>query len=333
MAIIATSDDPSCLHSHRRERRKRQVVAQTPVNDEKSSRKILFSNVVVERRRSIFGYRKWTYMDVRHAIIILLIHVLCLFAPFTFNLGAFGVAVVLSFVTGLLGMTLSYHRNLTHRSFKLQKWLEYLFAYFGAQALHGDPIDWVSKHRYHHKYSDSEQDPHSPLEGFWFSHINWMFDNNYVTQKCGEQLTIAEDLRKQLYYKFLRSTYLVHPIALGVLLYALGGFPFVVWGMGVRSTFVLHGTFLVRSACHIWGQQPWNTGDLSKNNWFVGLIAFGEGWHNNHHAFEFSARHGLEWWQIDLTWYIVRLLEIIGLATDVKLPSKIQKQKMSHNKS
>lgn len=98
---------------------------------------------------------------------------------------------------------------------------------------------------------------------------------------------------------------------------------------GVRTTWVYHITWLVNSACHVWGKQAWNTGDLSRNNWWVALLSFGEGWHNNHHAFEFSARHGLEWWQLDLTWYMIRLLQEVGLATDVKLPSEVQRQRLA----
>ncbi|KAL2462756.1 palmitoyl-monogalactosyldiacylglycerol delta-7 desaturase [Forsythia ovata] len=149
--------------------------------------------------------------------------------------------------------------------------------------------------------------------------------------QCGKPNNVG-DLEKQPFYKFLESTYLIHPIGLGALLYALGGFPYFVWGMGVRTVYVYHGTWLVNSASHTWGKQTWNTGDLSKNNWWVAMITFGEGWHNNHHAFEYSARHGLEWWQIDITWYVIRLLEAIGLATDVKLPTSAQKQRMAFNK-
>ncbi|EOY25831.1 Fatty acid desaturase 5 [Theobroma cacao] len=169
------------------------------------------------------------------------------------------------------------------------------------KSLAGNPIDWVSTHRYHHQFCDSDRDPHSPIEGFWFSHMSWLFDTDTVVERCGEPTNVG-DLRQQPFYKFLQGTYILHPIALGVLLYALGGFPFLVWGMGVRIVWVYHITWLVNSACHVWGKQAWNTGDLSRNNWWVALLAFGEGWHNNHHAFEYSARHGLEWWQLDMTW-------------------------------
>ncbi|KAL6141036.1 hypothetical protein ACLB2K_059327 [Fragaria x ananassa] len=269
-------------------------------------------------------------MDLATAGVVVGMHVLSLLAPFQFNWGSLWVAVSLYGVTGLFGITLSYHRNLSHRSFKLPKWLEYLFAYCGAQALQGSPIDWVCTHRYHHQFCDSEKDPHSPIEGFWYSHMSWLFDTNSVTERCGG-LDYVGDLQKQAFYQFLKATYIAHPIALGALLYAMGGFPFIVWGMGVRIIWVYHITWLVDSACHVWGEQAWNTGDLSRNNWWVALLAFGEGWHNNHHAFEYSARHGLDWWQLDMTWYVVRLLQAIGLATDVKVPSEVQKQRMALN--
>lgn len=267
--------------------------------------RIALSDVVVKRRRNVYTGRKWNSRDIATASVVVLMHLLCFFAPFNFNWGAFWVAVGLYVVTGLLGITLSFHRNLSHGSFKLPKWLEYFCA-----------------------YCDSERDPHSPVEGFWFSHMSWLFDTNTVIQRCGNPSNVG-DLKTQPFYRFLQRTYIVHPLALAVLLHAMGGFPFIVWGMGVRIVWVYHITWLVNSACHVWGKQAWNTDDLSRNNWWVALLAFGEGWHNNHHAFEYSARHGLEWWQVDMTWYAVWFFQAIGLATDVKLPSEAQKQRMA----
>lgn len=295
---------------------------------ESKFKRILLSDVVVTRPRNVLWGRKWSSLDIGSAVVVVSMHLLCLFAPFTFNWAALGIAFGLYVITGLLGITLSFHRNLSHRSFKLPKWLEYFFAYCGVQALQGHPIDWVSTHRYHHQFCDSDKDPHSPIEGFWFSHMSWMFDTNTITERCGKPNNVG-DLEKQGFYKFVRDTYVIHPVALAALLYAIGGFPYVVWGMGVRIVWVYHITWLVNSACHVWGKQAWNTGDLSRNNWWVALLAFGEGWHNNHHAFEYSARHGLEWWQLDMTWYLVRFLQAIGLATDVKLPTDTHKQRLA----
>ncbi|XP_076925172.1 palmitoyl-monogalactosyldiacylglycerol delta-7 desaturase, chloroplastic-like [Bidens hawaiensis] len=288
----------------------------------------MFSDVVVTQPREVFIGRKWNAVDIVTAVAVAAMHLLCVMAPFTFNWRALWVAVGLYVVTGLLGITLSFHRNLSHKSFKLPKWLEYAFAYCGVQALQGNPIDWVSTHRYHHKYCDSERDPHSPIEGFWFSHMSWLFDGEIIVKKCGEQSNVR-DMEQQAFYRFLRTTYVLHPIALAFFLYALGGLPFIVWGLGVRIVWVYHITWLVNSACYIWGNQAWNTGDLSRNNWWVGILSFGEGWHNHHHAFGYSARHGLQWCQIDMTWYMIRLLEIIGLAIDVKLPIPAHIQRMA----
>lgn len=290
------------------------------------------SNVAkeVRQQRNMLWGRKWTVQDVVIAGVICTMHLGCVFAPFNFSWGAFCVALGLYVVTGLLGITLSFHRNLSHRSFKLPKWLEYFCAYCGVHALQGNPLDWVSTHRYHHQFDDTERDPHSPINGFWFSHIGWLLDTNAVIEKCGEANNVA-DLEKQLFYRLMRSTYILHPIGLAFILFALGGSPYLIWGMCVRIVWVYHITWFVNSVCHIWGNQTWNTGDLSRNNWWVGVLAFGEGWHNNHHAFGYSARHGLEWWQIDMTWYMVKFLQVIGLASNVKLPKETHMQRMAFN--
>lgn len=278
-----------------------------------------------------FWFRKWHPLDISRLAVTIILHLMCLVAPFHFTWSAFRVSLALSIITGMLGITLSYHRNLTHKSFTLPKWLEYTFAYCGVHALQGDPIFWVSTHRHHHQFADTIRDPHSPIEGFWFSHLNWIFDKHYINIKCGKSNNV-KDLYKQSFYMFIGKTYILHPIALGTLLYIYGGVAYLIWGMGVRVVVSLHATFVVNSVCHLSGKQDWNTGDNSRNNWFVGLVSFGEGWHNNHHAFEYSARHGLEWWQVDMTWCVIRLLETLGLATGVKLPSEDHKKKMSWKK-
>ncbi|KAL1551385.1 Palmitoyl-monogalactosyldiacylglycerol delta-7 desaturase, chloroplastic [Salvia divinorum] len=302
--------------------------------DEKDSifGRIMLSDVVAKKKRNVFWGRKWSSLDIGNASVLLALHLLCVLAPSTFNWAAFGVAVALCLITGLLGINLSFHRNLSHRSFKLPKWLEYLFAYCGSLALQGHPINWVSIHRYHHQFVDSEKDPHSPIWGFWFSHITWIFYTGNVGERSCKERSNVRDLEKQPFYKFLEKTYIIHHVAFGALLFAMGGFSYIVWGIGVRIVWLSHVTWLVNSACHIWGKQAWNTGDLSRNNWWVAVLAFGEGWHNNHHAFEYSARHGLEWWQIDATWYAIRVLEAIGLATYIKLCTPAQQQKMAFDK-
>ncbi|KAK1436805.1 hypothetical protein QVD17_02588 [Tagetes erecta] len=304
------------------------VICEGVISDESEYGKIVLSDVMVTRKRNLFIGRKWRSVDVKMFVGMLMVHLLALFAPFTFTWGAFWTAFFSYVLRGIFGITVSYHRNLAHRSFKLPKWLEYTFAYLGVLSLQRDPIFWVSMHRYHHQYVDTEKDPHSPIFGFWFSHMAWLFDSAYILEKYQERKNV-EDLKRQVFYRFIRRSYLLHPAAFAALVYAFGGFTYLVWVMGVTITLGYHVTFLVNSVCHIWGNQVWNTGDLSKNNWWVALLTFGEGWHNNHHAFEYSARFGLEWWQIDIGWYLIRFLESIGLATHVKLPTKDHKLKKS----
>lgn len=299
---------------------------------ENRSSKIWMSDVVVKKRRNYFGNRQWTAKDLTYAGFMALMHGLCLCAPATFSWNAFLVFVELYVITGMLGITLSYHRNLSHKSFKVPKWLEYTFAYCGVQAIQGDPTEWVSSHRYHHQHCDTDYDPHTPYEGFWHSHMGWLLDDSRTQERVGARNNVG-DMEKDPFYKFISKTYPIHPIILGAVLYALGGFPYIVWGMAVRTVWVYHITWFVNSASHVWGSQPWNTGDLSRNNWWVALLAFGEGWHNNHHAFEYSARHGLEWWQLDPTWWVIRGLETIGLATRVKLPRMEHMEKLASKSS
>ncbi|CAN1309925.1 Palmitoyl-monogalactosyldiacylglycerol delta-7 desaturase, chloroplastic [Linum perenne] len=258
-------------------------------------------------------------------------HLLALFGPFCFSWEAFWLAVSLYHVAGLFGICFSYHRNLAHHSFKVPKWLEYFCAYCGAQALQGDPMTWVSNHRFHHQYTDTERDPHSPIAGFWHSHMSWIFNSGSIQDKqCGKRDNIG-DLKSQAFYRWLRRTYVYHVMGFAALLYALGGFPYLVWGIGVRTVCLHHTTFFVNSAAHTWGSQAWKTNDLSRNNWWVAILTFGEGWHNNHHAFKYSARQGLEWWQIDVTWYVLSFLQAMGLVYDVKLPSQSQMEKLALN--
>ncbi|KAJ0249244.1 lipid desaturase [Hirschfeldia incana] len=308
-------------------KRGRTVAVHNAPDQVDSSRRIPLSEVVLVRKKSVFWERSWSSRDVRNVVVFGVVHLLSLSAPFYFSWAAFRLSVWLFVIFGF-GITLSYHRNLSHRSFDLPKWLEYLFAYGGVLAFQGDPIEWVSNHRYHHKHCDTQRDPHSPTQGFWFGYFTWLFDSGYILKKCGGEEN-ANDLVEQPFYRFLQRTLLLHMIVFAFLLYICGGMPFLAWGIGVANVARLHGTFLVNSICHTWGTRAWNTPDLSKNNWWLAIIALGEGWHNNHHAFEFSARVGLEWWQVDVTWCLISFLEAIGLATNVKLPTEAQKKRMA----
>ncbi|BBG99363.1 fatty acid desaturase 5, partial [Prunus dulcis] len=280
-----------------------------------------------------FG-RKWNLLDIVTAAVFLTMHCLCVMAPFHFTWPAFWVAFALYVVTGV-GVTLSFHRHLAHRSFRIPKWLEYLFAYFGVLSLQGSPIEWVSSHRYHHQFTDTVKDVHSPLQGFWFSHMGWILDSGSRFGKYGG-LKNVEDLKRQAFYRFLHHTFLLHSFLLGTLLFVVGGLPFLTWGMvKLFLVDIVGGEDGMPFPQYYVSKFGWpHVGTTSISHWryvkeqlVVGLLALGEGWHNNHHAFDYSARQGLEWWQIDVTWYVISFLEAIGLATDVKTPTQAQKER------
>jgi len=246
-------------------------------------------------------------------------HLALVFAPSTFNWGAFRVFIALQALTAL-GITLCYHRLLTHRSFRIPKWLEYTLTVCGSLALQGGPIKWVATHRVHHAFSDRPQDPHSPNRGFWWAHILWLFAYDDVLDHPERFKRYAPELARDPVHVWLERTMALQQVLLGALLYALGGWSWVVWGVFVRTVFVWHGTWLVNSAAHIWGYRTYKTGENSTNNWWVALISYGEGWHNNHHAYPYSAAHGLRWWEFDITYLCIRMLSWVGLAKDIRLP-------------
>jgi len=292
--------------------------------------KVFASDVHAVGKRPLWFNRQWDNTDKTYLAFIAGMHIVALAAPFCFSWSMVALFAAGYFVTGCLGITLSYHRQLSHKSFRTPKWLEYALAYCGVLAVQGDPLEWVSSHRYHHLHCDTPLDPHSPFEGFWWSHAGWLLDHEAVEARVSDRSN-ANDMHKQWFYRFLEKTYVWHIVASFAALFAIGGWPAVVWGGALRTIWVYHITWFVNSASHVWGSQDYNTGDLSRNNWWVGILAFGEGWHNNHHAFEFSARHGLKWWQVDMTWMIISGLKAVGLASHVKLPSEAQKARLAFN--
>jgi len=277
--------------------------------------------------KTYFG-REWLAKDFMYAAVFGIIHIGAAFAPFYFTWKAFACFLVGYLITGMFGITLSYHRQLSHRSFKTFKVLEYLFAYCGALAMQSHPINWCSSHRHHHGATDTENDVHSPRDGFWWAHAGWLLDQKGTWMRADKNN--ASDLASQWFYRMLQATYPLHAIVLPIAGLAwFGGLPCVLWGFFFRVVWVWHVTWAVNSVSHVWGYQDWNTGDISMNNWLVGIFAFGEGWHNNHHAFENSCRHGLKWFQFDPTWYTIKTLAFFGLAWDLKYPTESKMRKLT----
>jgi stearoyl-CoA desaturase (delta-9 desaturase) len=235
-----------------------------------------------------------------------------------------------------LGVTVGFHRLFTHRAFAASRVVQFTLGVLGSMAVQGPLLQWVGCHRRHHQHSDRPGDPHSPhlhgrsllgvLRGLWHAHLGWVFRPNPPDLDH-----YVKDLRHS---RLLRAVSSLFPVwvALGLLLPAalggvitrswLGAWTGLVWGGLVRVFLVHHVTWSVNSVCHFWGPRPYRSGDESRNNFLFGVLALGEGWHNTHHAFPTSARHGLRWWQLDVSYWVIRALAVARLAWDVKVPTK-----------
>lgn len=225
------------------------------------------------------------------------------------------ILLIVLYMFTMLGETVGYHRMLTHQAFSAPHWLRCIFLIAGAMSFTGGPMAWTATHLKHHAHSDEEEDPHTPLKGFWYAHLGWLFNhNNFLTPNDN----YASRLLKDPAALFVHRTRFIWLIMSLLIPFIIGGWTGLIWGGGVRIFLVTHATWSVNSICHTFGQRAFETKDISRNNWFVGLLAFGEGWHNNHHAFPRSAFHGLRWWQFDLSGFLIHLLEKVGLAWDVQ---------------
>jgi len=246
-------------------------------------------------------------------------HAGAVLAWFHFTWPALWVAVALWWVSGCLGIGMGYHRLLTHRSYKVPKLVEYFLSLCGTLALEGGPIFWVATHRLHHAHSDREGDPHSPRDGFLWAHIGWILVGESLHHDAKTLTHYAPDLTCDRVQVWISKLHYIPQIVVGLSLLAWGGWPMVLWGIFLRVTLGLHITWLVNSATHLWGSRRFETRDDSTNNWWVALLTFGEGWHNNHHAHPYSARHGLAWYELDFNWLGIRLLKLLGLARGIQV--------------
>ena len=270
------------------------------------------------------------------AIVMLAFHMGCLGVLFTGVSAATLIVTAVLYVGRGLGITAGYHRLLAHRSYQTSRTLQFLLALAGSLAIQGGPLWWVAHHRSHHRHTDAPDDVHSPVSrGFWQSHMGWMMSR----EAFREQGANCRDLHRYPELKWLQRYYVPLVAAQGVSLYLLGaglnawfpgwgtsGAEMLVWGLFISTVLTWHVTFAVNSVCHSWGRRPHATGDASTNNAIVGVLAYGEGWHNNHHMYPFSARHGLHWWQIDITWWLLKALEKLRLVWGLKLPKTLRQR-------
>ena len=286
----------------------------------------------------VSGEIRWVY-----AVPIIGIHILALLAVFPWFFSWTGLILM---VVGVhfygQAINLCYHRLLTHRSAKVPKWLEHFFVVIALCCMEDTPGKWVAMHRYHHKHSDHVEDPHSPLVTFLWAHMGWLMIHNRSTHNIDSFRKYAPDILRDRFYMKLEKSYAWVWIYIGhVLLYFIIGFiigalmggwysglqfgaSLMIWGALVRTVVVWHITWSVNSLTHLFGYSNYETDDCSRNNWFVALLTVGEGWHNNHHHDQMSASNQHRWWELDITYYQIRILEFFGLASDVIKPKHIR---------
>jgi stearoyl-CoA desaturase (delta-9 desaturase) len=229
---------------------------------------------------------------------------------------------VILFVTLYWGrmflVTAGYHRYFAHRSYRLPRWAQFAMAFGGTTAAQKGPLWWASHHRNHHRYADTDRDPHSPIRGFWWSHVGWILSDRYK-QAPLENIT---EFSRFPELRFIDRNNWIGPWSLGALCFLVGGWSGLVVGFFASTVVLWHCTFLVNSVSHVFGRRRYATDDTSRNSLIVALVTGGEGWHNNHHRYPPSARQGFFWWEIDMTWYALRGLAALGIVRDLKTPSR-----------
>ena len=257
----------------------------------------------------------------------ILLHLIFIYALTTSpSLFALGTAVLL-YLVRMFAITAFYHRYFSHKTFKTSRTLQFIFACIGTAATQRGPLWWASHHRIHHKTSDTEDDPHSPLHGVWHSHCGWFLSGQHFSTPTER----INDFSRFPELRWLDRFDMLIPIALIVGLWVMGtllaqfapglgtnGIELVLWGYVVSTVLLTHATLLVNSLAHRWGSRRYETGDDSRNNWLIALLTLGEGWHNNHHHYSGSARQGFFWWEIDISYYVLRLMAALGLIWDLK---------------
>lgn len=272
----------------------------------------------------------------RYVISLALMHALALLVLLPWLFSWSGVVL---FVAGIFffgqGVNLGYHRLLAHTSLRVPKWLERAFVMLAMCSMQDTPVKWVTAHRHHHKFSDEQADAHSPLAGFWWSHMGWLFRPNPSIRGPIAYQTYCHDLLRDPFYRRLERDwrlpvliYLAHAALFFLAGWAIGGAQigasWLVWGVILRTVAVWHITWAVNSLTHVMGYRNYETPENSRNNWLLGIFASGEGWHNNHHHDSASASNQHRWWEIDFTWYNIWLLERLGLATKVIRPRAVR---------
>jgi fatty-acid desaturase len=260
-----------------------------------------------------------TGINWKNVAIITSFHLLAIPAFFTFSWQNLAALLIGNWIVGSLGVGLGWHRLLTHRGFRSPSWLEYTLSIFATMSIQDSPDKWIATHRIHHAFTETDKDPHSTRSGFWWAQIGWIVWGTAQDHDTATLKRYVPDLIKDRGHALISRFYYVPIIISAAILFAIGGWTMVVWGVFARVVVGWHTTWFVNSLSHIFGSRPYETGDLSTNNWFVALLTFGEGWHNNHHMSPTSARHGLKWYQFDMNWIAIRVFEKLGWAENIRV--------------
>ena len=273
-------------------------------------------------------HANWQQIDWPRVIPFVLIHLAC-FAVFWVGFSWFALSFAFAlYAVRMFAVTGFYHRYFSHKAFHTSRFFQFILAVFGATAVQRGPLWWASHHRHHHVSSDEVEDAHSPVQhGFLWSHLGWFLSNkNFATQTDR-----VKELAKFVELRLLDRFDVIVPILLALSIYLLGvwlddyypnlntnGMQLLVWGFAISTVFLYHATFTVNSLAHLWGKRRYATTDHSRNNLLIALITLGEGWHNNHHHYPGSARQGFYWWEVDLTYYGLKILAALGLIWDLR---------------
>ena len=259
-------------------------------------------------------------VDVLSVALFVAMHVACvlvLFVPFSWGLVALCAG---SYVLRMFAITAGYHRYFSHCAFKTSRAFQLVLAVLGTASMQNGPLWWASWHRHHHKHSDTTRDAHSPRHGgFWHSHIGWVFDGKHDSPDYSN----VKDLTRYPELRFLDRHKWLPLVGYGVACFAIGGWAAVVWGFVVSTVLLFHATCFINSLAHVWGSRPYATADTSRNNFLLALLTLGEGWHNNHHHYMSSARQGFRWWQVDVSYYALRVLSALRIVWRVREPKEV----------
>jgi sn-1 stearoyl-lipid 9-desaturase len=268
------------------------------------------ANQVLERDTETINWSTITAVAV--------FHILAAAALFTaWNWQDVAAALVMWWIAGSFGIGIGYHRLMTHRGFKTSRTFERLLAVAGTLAVQSGPVTWVTTHRLHHAFTETDQDPHSPRRGTYWSHMGWIFRGTAQNNGPEVEKRYSPDLVRDPFLVVLDRFYWVPTVFAGAVLMLIGGLPMLLWGIFLRTVVGWHTTWLVNSATHLWGTRRFETRDDSRNNALIAAATFGEGWHNNHHAHPRSARHGIAWYEFDVNWLQIKLFEKLRLVKDV----------------